>query len=51
MTGRIRKAPENFVPAREVGTVFAQAKAGRRDFIRSAFAAAAATAKAVSVPR
>ena len=43
MTGRIRKAPENFVPARDVGTVFAQAKAGRRDFIRSAFAAAAAT--------
>ena len=43
MTGRIRKAPENFVPARDVGTVFAQAKAGRRDFIRSAFSAAAAT--------
>lgn len=48
MTGRIRKAPENFVPAREVGTVFAQAKAGRRDFIRSAFAAAAATTAAVT---
>ncbi|MBS7781367.1 sulfite dehydrogenase [Acidovorax sp. CCYZU-2555] len=48
MTGRIRKAPENFVPARDVGTVFAQAKAGRRDFIRSAFAAAAATTAAVA---
>ncbi len=51
MTGRIRKAPENFVPAREVGTVFAQAKAGRRDFIRSAFAAAAGTAAVASAAR
>lgn len=51
MTGRIRKAPENFVPAREVGTVFAQAKAGRRDFIRSAFAAAAATATVATSAR
>ncbi|MEG2631696.1 MAG: sulfite dehydrogenase, partial [Comamonas sp.] len=51
MTGRIRKAPENFVPAREVGTVFAQAKAGRRDFIRSAFAAAAGTAAVATSAR
>ena len=41
LTGRVRKAPENFVPAADVGRVFAEAKAGRRDFIRGAFAAAA----------
>lgn len=44
--GRVRKAPENFVPPQAVGTVFAEAKAGRRDFIRSAFAAAAGTVAA-----
>ncbi|MDE2079987.1 MAG: sulfite dehydrogenase [Burkholderiales bacterium] len=38
------KAPENFVDAAGVRTVFAQARSGRRDFIRSAFAAAAAAA-------
>ncbi|QNN55904.1 sulfite dehydrogenase [Diaphorobacter ruginosibacter] len=42
MTGRVRKAPENFVQGGDVGKVFAEAKAGRRTFIRSAFAAAAA---------
>ncbi|MDR2333668.1 MAG: sulfite dehydrogenase [Burkholderiaceae bacterium] len=42
MTGRVRKAPENFVQGGDVGKVFAEAKAGRRNFIRSAFAAAAA---------
>jgi sulfane dehydrogenase subunit SoxC len=41
-TGRLRKAPENFIGSADVATVFAQAKAGRRDFIRNAFAAAAA---------
>ena len=40
--GRLLKAPENFIGSEGVRTVFAQAKAGRRDFIRSAFAAAMA---------
>jgi len=46
LMGRVRKAPENFVPPQAVGTVFAEAKAGRRDFIRNAFAAAAGTVAA-----
>ncbi len=41
--GRVQKAPENFIAPEAVKTVFAQAKNGRRDFIRSAFAAAVAT--------
>ncbi len=41
-TGRLRKAPENFVPADDVRRVFAEAREGRRDFIRNAFAAAVA---------
>lgn len=41
-SGRLRKAPENFVDRQGVGQVFAQARQGRRDFIRGAFAAAAA---------
>jgi sulfane dehydrogenase subunit SoxC len=41
-TGRLRKAPENFIAPGDVATVFAEAKNGRRDFIRGAFAAAAA---------
>ena len=40
--GRLRKAPENFIDREGVRTVFAQAKEGRRDFLRGAFAAAAA---------
>ncbi|MBF5004673.1 sulfite dehydrogenase [Diaphorobacter caeni] len=48
MTGRLRKAPENFVQGDGVATVFAEAKAGRRSFIRSAFAAAAAGAAGTS---
>ena len=40
--GRVRKAPENFLDRNGVKTVFSEAKNGRRDFIRSAFAAAAA---------
>ncbi|GEQ76622.1 sulfite dehydrogenase [Comamonas testosteroni] len=47
LMGKVRKAPENFVRADDVGTVFAEARAGRRDFIRGAFAAAAAGAAAV----
>ena len=40
--GRLRKAPEHFLDAQGVKAVFAEARAGRRDFIRSAFAAAVA---------
>ncbi len=45
-TGRLIKAPENFIDAAGVRTVFAEAKAGRRDFVRNAFAAAVAGAAA-----
>jgi sulfane dehydrogenase subunit SoxC len=41
-SGRVQKAPENFLSKDGVKTVFAEARRGRRDFIRSAFAAAAA---------
>ena len=41
-SGRLLKAPENFLDREGIRRVFAEAKAGRRDFIRSAFAAAAA---------
>ena len=44
--GRLRKAPENFLPPAGVAVVQAQARAGRREFIRHAFAAAAAGAAA-----
>ena len=40
--GRLLKAPENFIARDDVGQVFSEGKAGRRDFIRNAFAAAAA---------
>jgi sulfane dehydrogenase subunit SoxC len=43
-SGRLIKAPENFLDADGVRTVFREGKAGRRDFIRQAFAAAAAGA-------
>ncbi len=43
-SGRLRKAPENFLDRDGVGAVWREAKAGRRDFIRKAFAAAAAGA-------
>jgi sulfane dehydrogenase subunit SoxC len=42
--GRLQKAPENFLDRDAVGVVWREAKAGRRDFIRKAFAAAAAGA-------
>ena len=45
-SGRVRKAPENFLTRSGIKEVFAEAKNGRRDFIRSAFAAAAAGAAA-----
>ena len=41
-SGRVQKAPENFLNREGIKTVFAEAKKGRRDFIRNAFAAAAA---------
>jgi len=40
--GRLLKAPENFIDPDGVRRVFAEAKEGRRDFLRGAFAAAAA---------
>jgi len=42
--GRLRKAPENFLDREAIQTVASQAKSGRRDFLRGAFAAAAAGA-------
>ena len=54
-SGRLLKAPENFLTATDVKTVFAESKQGRRDFIRRAFAAAstatAAGVAAVSAPK
>lgn len=41
-SGRLIKAPENFLTSEGVRRVFAEGKRGRRDFIRGAFAAAAA---------
>jgi sulfane dehydrogenase subunit SoxC len=41
-SGRLLKAPENFVDPQGVRTVFAEAKQGRRDFIRRALASAVA---------
>jgi sulfane dehydrogenase subunit SoxC len=41
-SGRLVKAPENFLSRADVATVWAQSKRGRRDFLRNAFAAAAA---------
>lgn len=46
--GRLLKAPENFIDSTGVRTVFQEAKAGRRDFIRQAFAAAASSVTAGS---
>ncbi len=43
-SGRLRKAPEGFLDRAGIGQVLAQAKQGRRDFLRSSFAAAAAAA-------
>ena len=40
--GRLLRAPENFLDAKGVGQVLAESRAGRRDFIRQAFAAATA---------
>ena len=45
-SGRLRKAPENFLDRAGIQTVFAEGRQGRRDFIRRAFATAAAGAAA-----
>ena len=45
-SGRLIKAPESFLDADGVRTVWTQAKEGRRHFIRTAFVAAAAAAAA-----
>ena len=47
--GRLVKAPENFLDREGIRTVMAEGKRGRRDFIRHAFAAAAAGAAAPSL--
>ena len=47
-SGRLIKAPENFLDADGVRRVFDEAKHGRRDFIRRAFAAAAAGSGALA---
>jgi sulfane dehydrogenase subunit SoxC len=44
MTGRVRKAPEHFLDGAGIRRVNEEARAGRRGFIRQAFAAAAAAA-------
>ena len=44
--GRLIKAPENFLDSTGVRSVVAEARKGRRDFIRNAFAAAGAAATA-----
>ena len=49
LQGRLVKAPENFLSPQGVKAVFAEAKTGRRHFIRNAFAAAAAAGGAAAV--
>jgi sulfane dehydrogenase subunit SoxC len=44
--GRLQKAPENFIDSADLRTVFADAKTGRRDFLRRALAGAGAAAVA-----
>ena len=44
--GRVRRAPEHFLDRDGIQTVLAESKQGRRDFMRHAFAAAAAGAAA-----
>ncbi len=46
MPGRLLKAPENFIDPAGVRTVVAQARSGRRDFLRQAFVAAGVAAAA-----
>jgi sulfane dehydrogenase subunit SoxC len=46
LSGRLVKAPESFLGPAGVRQVFSEAKTGRRDFIRNAFAAVSAAAAA-----
>jgi sulfane dehydrogenase subunit SoxC len=48
LAGRLIKAPENFLDAGGIRSVFEEARHGRRDFIRRAFAAATAGAGALA---
>ena len=48
MSGKILRAPENFLSPDGVKRVTAQAKAGRRDFLRNAFSVAATVAVAAT---
>lgn len=48
-TGRVRKAPENFLDADGIRQAASEARQGRRDFLRGAFAAAAAGAAGAAV--
>ena len=48
-SGRLIKAPENFLSRADIKTVVDEAKQGRRGFIRSAFAAVAVGAAVPSV--
>ena len=45
-SGRLLKAPENFIDGEGTRAVFREGRAGRRDFVRSAFAAAMAASVA-----
>ena len=47
--GRVVKAPESFLSRENIRTVHSEGRAGRRDFIRGAFASAIAGATAVAV--
>lgn len=49
LSGRLLKAPENYLDAGGIQTVQEEARHGRRDFIRRAFTAAAVTAGASRV--
>jgi len=49
--GRIRPAPENFLTQDGIQAVRGEARTGRRDFIRGAFAAAVAALAAPQVAR
>ena len=49
LSGRLLKAPENFLDADGIKTVFSEARQGRRDFIRRAFATAAVGTAGVGV--
>ncbi len=48
LAGRLQKAPENFLNGADVHAVTAQARGGRRGFLRTAFAAAAAGGSAAA---